>query len=89
MDSIIVIVFALAMLPYVGLPRTFDTPIVIVLVGALLYALYVFIKRNNITFRVPLDDPDDFLNSHDVMGTDTSQHTQEEPAKHTAHHHEE
>lgn len=77
MDSIIVVVFALAILPYLGLPRNIDTPVVVVLVCALVYTLYRFIKQNDITFRVPLDDPDDFLNTHDVTGGSVNTEGQE------------
>lgn len=81
MDSIIVTVFALAILPYLGLPRSVDMPIVIVLVGVLLYTLYSFVKKHNITFEVPLDDPDDFLNEHDVMGGASEQESSSQETK--------
>ena len=48
MDRIIFIIFLLAILPYTGIPNTYDIWIVFVLIGALLYAVYLFITEQDL-----------------------------------------
>ena len=83
MDRILVIIFLISVIPYLGIPNRIDTWIVLFLVGAFLYCLYLVVQENNIVFVVPTDDPDDFLQEHDVMGTGIHNHIkneqQEEP----------
>ena len=73
MDRILVIIFCISVLPYVGIPVWYDRWIVLLLVGALLHALFVVVRNNNIKFTVPTDDPDDFLQEHNVMEGNNSE----------------
>jgi len=48
MDRILLVVFALIILPYAGIPNRYDIFIVLILVGFLFHSLYVFIKKHNL-----------------------------------------
>lgn len=54
-------------IPYLGIPNYIDSWLVVFLVCGLLYSLYRFVQENEIHFVVPEDDPDDFLNQHNVI----------------------
>lgn len=45
MNKIVIIIFALLLLPYVGLPSTYDIWIVLVLIAALAFFLFQIIKE--------------------------------------------
>lgn len=61
MDKIFFVVFLLACVPYMGLPSVYDNSIVVFLVLALLYCLYLFVKQNDIRFNLSVREEDDFL----------------------------
>ncbi len=44
MERIIIIIFLFILLPYVGLPSNYDTPIVIFLIVALVWAMWTFVQ---------------------------------------------
>lgn len=73
MNRILVVVFSIVVLPYLGIPNWIDAWIISGLVCFLLVCMYWFVKEHNITFSVPTNDPDDFLNEHNVMDSEKKQ----------------
>ena len=46
MEKIFILIFILAVIPYFGLPKMYDTPIYVVVFAALAYSTYIFLKKN-------------------------------------------
>ena len=61
MNSIIISIFLLLVLPYAGLPRVWDVYLVLLILGWMAYSLYRFISQHNVRFVLPGNDEDDFL----------------------------
>ena len=53
MNSILICIFLLSLVPYMGLPQAYDVWVVVPLVGALLYALYRFIHQHELRLPLP------------------------------------
>ena len=70
-EKIILVIFGVAVLPYLGLPGWLDNLLILTLIVLLLFFLYRLVQEHNIVFTVPTDDSSDFLNQHNVMDKHT------------------
>lgn len=61
MNRILIVVFLFFVVPYLGLPRSYDIWIILPLVVAFVYSLYRYVLDNDVRLKVPKNLEDDFF----------------------------